>query len=377
MDELFLSDDPPPTKGRPRWVDAVGLAAVVGVILAVGVLGDRGSRHPAAPAPTTTSTTTSAFDRGTPYERTTTTEPPSTTTTIVRLSPALPFPTHAVLLLNNGSGLPLLVDVDAATATRVSSATWGAVAVGNQFVLPGEGSFQVLPASGRPATTVEASMTAGPQQLLASGPGTFWSSRNGPGEVQMTELDLAGRSTGRKVTVPAGAYVAGVVDAGLVVAHHGSLTLIEVASGRPRDLGTGEVVAARGQRIARQRCLLLRCRLELVDTRTGRSRPIPGLATVNGYLSRGAFSADGRWLAYTLTDENGERLTAVAIDGGRTRTTEPSGSTVPLAFSPDGSVLFSVTGTQLCAWVLETDARHCMDGLSSAGVMEMAAARAR
>ncbi|MCU1378788.1 MAG: hypothetical protein JWN29_1771 [Acidimicrobiales bacterium] len=376
MAELFLSDDPPPRKGRPRWLDGAGLGGVVAVMLAVGVLGDRGPKDQTAPAPTTTTSTTSPFRTGTPYDQTTTTEAPTTTTSVLRLGPLLPFQTDTVLLLNGGS-TPMLVDVDAGTAMRIPVAnSFGALAVGGGFVLPGQGSFQLLPSSGLPVTTVAAPVNMGHNRLMAGSSRTFWTTTEQLDGVEVVELGLDGAGTGRKVVLPVGAYVAGALDGALVVNSHGSLTLVD-HTGRRRALGTGDVVAARGRTVARQSCALLRCRVELVDTVTGRARVVPELADVTGYLGGGAFSPDGRWLAYVLsTSGGGGQITVLDTAGGESWSAPEADNQLPFTFSPDSRVLFSVNAGQVCARVLATGDQHCLEGLGSSGAQEIVATAA-
>jgi hypothetical protein len=376
--ELFLSNDPPPRKGRPRWVDAAGLGAVVAAMLAIGVLGDRGAKDTAAPTPTTTSSTTSPFRRGTPYSETTTTEAPPTTTTVFRLGPLLPFRTDTVLLLTNGSSV-LLVDVDGGTATRVPVAyRYGVVGVEEGFVLGGEGTFQILPSRGLPVRTVDLPPDAVRGRAMASGPRTFWSISDEPQGTEAVELDTEGRPTGRTVHLPAGVYLAGVLDDAVVVSGHGSLTVVDVRTGRPRSLGAGDVVAAHGRTVARLGCALLQCRLEVVDAVTGRARSIGGVPGGVGYVGQGTFSPDGRWLAFSVADNLGsQRLTVVSVATGRSWTADTLlQGPGPVAFSSTSDVVFAAVSGKLCAYRSSSGERHCLEGLDAWSAQELTAARA-
>jgi hypothetical protein len=250
------------------------------------------------------------------------------------------------------------------------------VAVDGGFVLPGQTSFELLPNSGRAATALTWPVSSGHTHLLRAGPRSVWSITEQPDGIQAVERELDGDGTGRKVVVPLGTYVAASLDGALVVSSHGSLTLVDAGTGGRRALGTGDVVAARGRTVARQSCALLRCRVELVDTVSGRTRLVAGLADVDGYLGRGAFSPDGRWLAFAVSASRSEQVTVVDTTGGQTWSAAATDSPVPFTFSPDSRVLFSVNAGQVCARVLATGDQHCLKGLGSSGAQEIVATAA-
>jgi hypothetical protein len=376
VSDLFLSDDPPPRRSRPRWVDGIGLGALVLGIVAIGVLGDRGSSD-RTPAPATTTSTTSPFRRGTHYSSTTTAPEPSTTVVVQQLPDAgIPEPTRSVVLLSSG-GSVILVDVDRATVERLPVASGGGMlGVDEGFVLPAGDRFQVLPSHGLPATTVEVDevgLLTG--QLLASGPHAFWAVSGGDSGGRAVELDTAGGRTGRRVEVPSGHYVAGVLDAGLVLGGHGSLTFVDGTTGRRRALGTGDLLAVGGRWIVRQSCEVLVCRVELVETTTGQARLLPALPAEDGYLQLGKLSPDGRWLAASFAQgAGGLRLSVVHLADRRTWTIEVDGR-APFEFSPDGKVLFVPRDGDLCAYETSSGLPHCL-AISQPSVLMLAVAPA-
>lgn len=375
-DDLFLSEDPPPRRARPRWVDGAGLAAVVLGILAIGILGDRGDRGAPRPPTTTTPTTTaSAFRRGRPPDPTTTTAstvPEPTTTTTIRLTPPLPFRSRTVLLVGTGGSVPTLVDVDGGTARRVEldgpHQGFGGIATDVGFLLPGPFGIGVIPNREGPPTslTIDAGGAPSGRSLVASGFRTFWSTVGdaADGRIHGVEWHLDGTPTGRRADLPPGVYVAGWVEGGLVVAGHGSIALLDPGSGRVRSLGTGEVVTSGAHWVVRFTCHLLQCGIELLDVRTGRARSLPDVPLVTGYVDSGAVSADGRWIALSLFHSEGEGVLAVTdTRTGRGWSTSEVAPNAPVAFSPDGRLVFSWRAGRLCAYTVEDGTPYCFTGL--------------
>ncbi|MCU1488124.1 MAG: hypothetical protein JWN67_4870 [Actinomycetia bacterium] len=364
MSDLFLSDDPPPRRSRPRWVDAFGLAAVVLGIVAIGVLGDRSSPG-RAPAPTTTTSTTSAFRRGTPYRSTTTFPEPSTTTTAPGPQPlssfGIPYPTDSIVLVSSGASV-VRIDVDGATVERLRVVSGGGmVGLADGFVLPDGDGFQLLPTRGASTTPIETEGGGLQGGFFASGAHTFWSITGFDDGTTATERDTAGKLTGRRVQLPPQLYVAGVVDAGVVVGGHGSLTFVDATTGHRRSLGTGDLLAVGGRSIVRQSCELLECRVDLVDTSTGRARSFPHLRQESGYLQLGRFSPDGRWVALSFGDRTGYfHLSVVHLADGRSWTVDAT-TPAPFEFSPSGNALFVAEGSELCAYETSSGVKHCLD----------------
>jgi hypothetical protein len=328
--ELLLGDDPPPRKGRPRWVDAAGLGAVVAVILGIGILGDRGSKDD-RPSPTTTSTTVAPVTG--PRLKPTTTVRSGT----VVLGPALARPS-GVSLLVLGTSTPRLLDLDTGTLRDVGGASgFDAVGLRGGFVLVDQNGLGFLPADGSPVRAFDADSRRLQGRVASSDPDRVWlATESDGGGLVAREYDPRGRSTGRQLFLPLSATIVGAVEDGLVVSQAGSLTFVDAADGRGHDLGRGTVVAARGHTLARLTCVVLRCRLELVDVRTGRATTVENVAAAaQGF---GTFSPDGRWLAATLVTGN-ERAFLVVIDvvGHRLGTTIGEGDA--FAFASDDTLM--------------------------------------
>ncbi|MCU1488125.1 MAG: hypothetical protein JWN67_4871 [Actinomycetia bacterium] len=326
MAELLLGDDPPPPKGRSRWVDSAGLGAVVAVILAIGILGDRGAKGD-RPAPTTTSTTVAPATG--PRPDPTSTVPPGP----VVLGPTLAEPTGTSLLVL-GTSTPRLLDLDTGTLHEVTGASgFDAVGLRGGFVLTDPNGLGFLPADGSPVRAFDADSRRLQGRVASSDPDRVWlATESDDGGLLAREYDAGGRSTGRQLSLPRSATIEEAVDDGLVVSQAGSLTFVDATDGRGHDLGRGNVVAAKGRTLARLTCVVLRCRLELVDVRTGRATPVDDLPpAAQGF---GTFSPAGRWLAVTLIGGN-ERAFLVVIDvvGHRLGTTIGDGDA--FAFASD------------------------------------------
>jgi hypothetical protein len=375
--DLFLSDDPPPRRARPRWLDALGLTVVVGAMVGVGVLGDRGSKDERRTTPTTasTTTTTSPFRRGRPYVSTTTTEPlPTTTTTIGFVPPR--FATGSMLLVM-GSGNTLLVDVDGGTARQVAARQgYGAIGLEDGFLVPNQADVTFVGLDGE-ATALPIPSGAQATWFEAGSSGRLWKLRNDEAGVSATEIDRQDRSTGRVLRLPAGTNVVGVAGGDFVVSAHGTLAVVDSDTARARSLGHGDPVAVGGGRLVRVACQLLDCRYEVVDVATGRVWGIPDLPAA-GWFNGGSVSPDGRWVALLLPTETGEVVMRVqALDpgaGGRHWEVPGAGQFAP-AFSPDSHVVFGASGGDLCAFTVEGGDMRCLDGVPGAS-QQVVAARA-
>jgi hypothetical protein len=306
--ELLLGDAPPPPKRRPRWLDAAGLAAVVAGILAIGVLGDRGSRDEAPP--TTTTTTTPAVQ---PRPGPAIVEPaPRVTTAPIAVGRTLAEDTGTTLLVL-GQSTPRLFDVDAGVLREVPAATSSdAVGVRGGFVLSNPNGLSTLAANGTEVRPFDAEGLRLGGQVVAAGADRVWvTTQSDDGGLSARELGTDGRPTGRQLSLPRNVTVEGATDDGLVVSQVGSVTFVDADGGSGRDLGAGMVVAVGPRTVARLGCHVLRCRLELVDVRTGRSQLVEDLPAVA--RARGAFSPSGRWLAAKVEVGN-DRSFLVVID---------------------------------------------------------------
>jgi hypothetical protein len=353
VSDLFLSDDPPPRRARPRWLDALGLAAVVGAMVAVGVLGDRGGRDDrATPTTSSTTTTTSPFRRGRPFAPTTTAP-----TTTAELTPISDRPTGALLGTSDG-GQFAIVDVDRQRVTTVPFAGGGMGVLGTPagFVLAGQGRFVLWPAGGGEPTEVQATVDDA-TPLFGEGD-RFWAVHPEGDGTTATEHRLDGTTTGTLVHVPGGSTIVGTWAEGLVVSGGGALTAVVANDDALHELGTGDYVASRGHQLARVRCPLLRCSLEVVNVPSGKARRLPG-APVEGVFT-GTFSPDGRWLAYVLGRQDATEVVVVDLSSGAVSRSESLTQTyAQVAFAPDSRTLFRMQEAQLCATRLDTGTTTC------------------
>jgi hypothetical protein len=366
VSDLFLTDDPPPRRSRPRWVDGLGLLAIIGGMVAVGLLGDDGPKDVPGPASTTTSTTAQpTTTRDTEATTTSTSEAPTTTTTAPvagHLVPRLPFAAHAAVLLTTGSSVVLL-DLDAARTMQVpTGATTVGIPVAHGFVLPRSSGFRVLSVDGSVTDVDDVGAVGG--TVMASGARSVWVVReratNGLfAGSSVVEVDLHGVTTGRHVELPNEVFPVGPVDAGLVVNGRETLSFVDGTTGKVRDLGTGEIGAVGGHWMVRDTCLRLTCQTYLVDTRNGRSRILDDAPRRTSYPRQYGFSPDGRWLArFHISAGGRSSLTVTRVPDGRSWTADdvPDG---PFGFSPDGRLLLVIDGGDLCALETVDGTRHC------------------
>jgi hypothetical protein len=373
---LFLTDDPVPRRSRPRWLDGLGLGAVVLGIVAIGVLGDRGSPE-RRPAPTTTTSTTSTFRRGTPYaSTTTTTEPPTTATTLVQhLIGDINRPTGAAVLLSTGSSLTL-VDVDAGTAQRLpASAGFGMVGLDDGFLVPTGGALRLIPARGGAPVDLPLPEPAFESRLLRAGAHSVWTFDGPSGDTSVvTEIDATGRPAGGHVTLPSGVYLTGAVDGGVIADARGGTVFVDGRTGRARSLGTGVVLAHGRRTIVRTTSVVLRCRTEVVDVASGRSHTL-AIPDVADRARQAQVSPDDNWLAVSYVDGvNIAHLLVANLRTGRSWTGDGLDTAAPIAFSPGGEVIFTTSAGSLCAFEVATALRTCLGGLQLTDVGEIAVA---
>lgn len=345
---MLLGDDPsPPDKQsrRARWVDPVGLVAIVAGMIAVGLLGDRGQKDP-APEPTTTTavaqtSTTAVVGPGTGT-------PPS-----LDGGPLLDRGKRTVLFLE--SPTPRIVDIGAGTVRELAPLGTPplVVALEHGFVVPRNGTKQLvrLSTGGDEVGTLDV-QTSG---LLRATDGSWWSIQDrGFKGFDLVELDEEFRFRERLVHIPRGAGVVGATTNGFVVGHFNSITVVDPDTGEPRDLGRGDPIAAHGRTIARFVCRSLRCTIELVDSQTGRAAAIADLPDVQSYV-RGQFSHDGRWFAVIVNSTDDAALLLIDTTQRRAQKIRQA-SDNPIAFSADDDYLFVVADGALDAYELETGA---------------------
>lgn len=366
MSELLLGDDPPPPKGRPRWVDGLGLAAVVAGMLAIGILGDRDGRDDSARPPATT-TTTARPPRRIP------TRP--TTTTLVTVPPPLAVgrplaaDTGTVLLLQ-GQELAQVYDVDAGVVRRLrlSQSGFPAFGVPGGFLLGGRRELELLPVASGTTTSFSLEVRGSSWPVGVSSRGVWV---QGPGG--LLEVGFDGRPTGREHRLPVSAYAAGVLEGGVVVAQYDSLTLLEPDGGR-RSLGHGVLWGHGGDTVAAVTCELLACELRVLDARTAAVRTALDLGPEAGQLAeQGQVSPDGRWLVYRSFEGQVRGLVAVDLDTGRVRSIPSSGEVATWAFARQGSLLFAASNNDLAAYDLVTDSWTPLPGVPVGGTMAMTA----
>ncbi|MCU1378787.1 MAG: hypothetical protein JWN29_1770 [Acidimicrobiales bacterium] len=365
--ELLLGDDPPPPKRRPRWVDVAGLTAVVGGILAIGIVGDRGGTDESV-VPSTTTTTIGRPAPGPQPMPTAATVP----TAPISVGRVLTQDTRTTLLVL-GQSTPRVFDVDRGILREVAGPT-GADAVGvrGAFLFSNPNGLGLLPVDGGPARAFDPEERSPGGPLVAAGPDRVWvTAPSDDGGLTARELGIDSRPTGRQLSLPRGTVVEGAVDDGLVVSQLGSLTFIDAEGGRGVDLGPGAMVATNGRTLARLACRVLRCQLELVDPHTGRSAAVEGLPPVA--RASGTFSASGRWLAALVVSGN-DRGFLVVIDVVNHRVGPGIDSGDAFAFAAYEEVLFVVEASRLRAYDLPSATRHDFSDLVLPAAQRLVAA---
>ncbi|MCU1373433.1 MAG: hypothetical protein JWO68_719 [Actinomycetia bacterium] len=366
--DLLLSDDPPPRRRRPRWVDGLGLTAVVGGMLAVGLLGDRGPRD--APEPTTTTSTTA--DRPAPAPAPTTT---STTAGPTFVTKRLQEETDTTLLLLDDARQAIrLLDVDTGLLRPVLLPPgYTTIGTGEGFLVASPGRVWLVRIGGAGDEIVHGT-TDEEHTLVAAGLAHAWFTSPSGVREKIEELGADGTRTGRAITLPGQSYVAAGLDEGVVVSQGGSLTYVPVR-GRLRALGHGEVLGGGGHVIVRSSCEALRCHLDVVDTANGRSRPVTGVPEPQATLGGGGvLSGDGRWLAVTVYDADTGVATLVGIDltTGRGRVLN-RGTAIAKAFAVTGPTLFTIDRGRLRAYDVTTGANREFSDVEATDVTQLVA----
>ncbi|MEN3273551.1 MAG: hypothetical protein V7636_2312 [Actinomycetota bacterium] len=299
-DELaveLVADDGGMPRTR-RWPLLVLLGAVIAVVVLVGGLDDGG--HETA-IPTTTSTL-----------RTTTTQHSTTTGTYVATTTSLPrFESGTGALLPGATGT-FIVTTDGELVTVIDLST-GARCMN----LAGDGAwipFRSGPITGRAVigtprgvATVDArcsvvQLGGGAEGYpVAIGADGVWMVEPSSGSLIEHRYDSAG---GNSIPLPANTGPSAVeVDGRVVVALNGSMTLVDPATGRRRDLGAGMPVTAHGSTLAYTTCPSLECSIVLLDVRTGARRTIAAEDLAANSIGAAVFSNDGRYLG--LAGANG------------------------------------------------------------------------
>jgi hypothetical protein len=367
--DLLLSDDPPPRRRRPRWVDGLGLTAVVGGMVAVGLLGDRGPR--AAPEPTTTTTSTTV-DRPAPAPAPTTT---STTAGPTFVAKRLQEETDTTLLLLDDARQAIrLLDVDTGLLRPVLLPPgYTTIGTGEGFLVASPGRVWLVRIGGDGDEIVHGT-TDEEHALVPAGPAHAWFTSPSGVRGRVEELGADGTPTGRTIDVPGESFVAAGLDDGVVVSQAGSLTYVPV-EGEPRALGHGEVLGGDAHTIVRSSCEALHCQLDVVDARTGRSRPVTGVPEPRATLvGGGVASGDGRWLAVTIYDADTGVATLIGVDltTGRGRVLD-RGTALAKAFAVTGPTLFTIDRGRLRAYDVTTGANREFSDVEATDVTQLVA----
>lgn len=350
--ELLLGEDPPPPKRRSRWVDVMGLAAILGGMVAVGVLGDRGEREERAEPTPATSTTARAPEWVPNASTSSTARVPTTVPQAYSLGALTDRLTATTLLVRRASRSELL-DVDTGEVIPVMGAEVGQpFPVRGGFVLAGR-QLELLRVSGERVPVRELDGT----WPVATTVATVWLQAG----AQVVEETLEGRPTGRALPVPFGSYLAHVTDGGGVVGQAGSLTFVPF-SGRPRTMGSGVPLAAEGEVLARISCEVLRCRLELVDLGDGTARRVEGIPDVGAEVGQAPMSPDGRWLVVQASTPDGT-WHLVDVDAARANPVAGVWGPGPIALAAGGDYLFSVGFRELRVHDLRTGAWSTVEGI--------------
>ncbi|MCU1378789.1 MAG: hypothetical protein JWN29_1772 [Acidimicrobiales bacterium] len=375
MSDLFLSDDPPPRRNRPRWVDALGLTALVIGMIAIGVLGDRGSKD-ATSVPTTTTTTRSR----TPTTRSAEVGPnPSSQTTTTQAVPTviakrLQEETDTSLVLLADEQPPRLLEVDTGIVRPLLMPTGYAVTgTSAGFLIAAPKRLWLVRISELEVGATYAT-SEGEHLLVPAGLKHAWFTTPSAVRQVAAELGPDGAETGRTITLPGQTQVVAGLDDGVVASQAGSLTYVP-AEGEPRGVGSGQVLGGGGDSIVRTSCEALHCRVDLVDVRTGRSRSVTGVPEPQPTLDGGGLvSADGRWFAATLYDAADGIPTLVSIDltTGHGRILN-RGSARPKAFAVTGRTLFAIDRGRLLAFDAATGSNREFTDLDASNVSRLAA----
>ena len=341
-------------------MDVLGLAAVVGGMVAVGVLGDRDDREDrAARDPTTTS-----GPRRIPYSSTSSTATvPTTVPRAYTVTSRFEGPTGTALLVIRTTAAEV-IDVDSGRVTPVTAADGSQpFPVRGGFVLAGA-RLDLLLASGerQPVRALEDTWPVGTTSE------TVWL-RSG---ARIFEQTLGGEETGRGVAVPWDAYASHVADGGVVIGQAGSLTFLPF-DGSPRSLGAGVPLATGGDVLAKVACELLRCRLELVDLRDGGTRVITGIPAVASEIGHAPMSPDGRWLVVQPATLDATWY-LVEVRTARANPIPGIWGAGPLALAPSGDVLFSISFGELRIHDLDSGAAYDVKGFDATGVQSIHAA---
>lgn len=340
----------PRRRGRELLLVGVAVAVVGGI----GLLGDGGEDGIAA-APTTTSTRRSVSTSGPERERTTSTRRSTTTTTWPQFhagtGPLLPGgPTSTHIGMISGSGTVTIVDLD--TGDRCETlpsrqgawGSWGHQApTGHLLVQTGAGIIAV----DRDCAMAPLSVDVADEYVAAAAGDRVWlTSHDG---ARLHEIALpGGNETGRTVDVPP--FNMGMVLAAgdnLVIAAAGDMTLIDPDTGARRSLGAGQPLATQGDVLAFATCPEARCRLGIMDVRTGTRRLLGDVQPV--LWSSSAFSPDGRFLLVPVAGARREVPVGAILD---TRTGSARELDAPVdqgVFTADSRWLIAVTGDRLQA----------------------------
>ena len=364
---------------RPRNIGLLVAAAFVAVV-AAGVVGSRRGEKAIPPGTTRSTTPISAFTPTTdvvselPTTTPQTAAPPTTTTTApgpisIGTAPLLGEPTGLAALVVVAAGHVLRIDFDTATATPTP------------VELNGDGAYLARTSLGMLVATfqrrgeVRLYRYDGSEPSTIDVPGTFIG-EGPPGRLWFSDYENAVFGVPRLHYIePASGD--GVVNVGLdtptsnmLVDGSGLLTVAPGGTYRvqppapPTRISTGTAIGAGDHFVVERSCdRQLRCDVAVLDTSTGRRRPVSvvGLASLETGLGGALVSPDGKWVAsMQLVVENNighGRLTVAGVDGSvvdlggfENPCISPQCPTSP-SWSADGSWLIGVRDHEtIWAW---------------------------
>lgn len=302
---------------RRRGRELLLVAAAVAVVGGVGLLGDGGDDIAATPTTTSTRRAEARPERERP--RTTTTRRATTTTWpqfeagTGPLLPGAPTSTHIGVI--SGSGSVTIVDLDSGDRCETLPSRQGVWGSWNHQTPSGHLLVQTaggIIAIDRACAMTPLSVDVADAYVAAGNADRVWLTSHAGHSLQEVVLP-GGEATGRTVEVPR-FNIATVFAAGddVVVAAAGDMTLIDPDTRARRSLGVGQPLATHGDVLAFSTCPEARCRLGLMNVRTGRRRLLGEVEPAP--WSPSTFSGDGRYLLVSVAGRRSDQPIGAIVD---------------------------------------------------------------
>jgi hypothetical protein len=341
-----------------RRRDLIVLAGVVAVVLAGLVFAgrDSGGREKAAANATTTTTsrpTTTSTSTSTTMATTT------TSTTLPRLQLGAP---SGVKLLTGGNNSVSVTDLDTGERTRPAlPAGSGLVVVrGGVAVMRGTVAYFVPD----PYTDTGTELGEADSIAASSSQDRVWLLKYSEIEMTVREVDLDGGVTAGPFGMPGTSGVIAAVHDGLITAAHGSIYVVD-RSGRPRRIGTGDVLGAGGNSVLAFTCDdQLHCGTSVIDVASGDSREVAGFGDAERLGYNIYPSSDGTTMAIVVgTGTENPSLWFIDLESATARQAPLQigfDSFEAAAFSRDSKWLFYKSGPNVVAYAPGTGEQHML-----------------